>query len=176
MDDVYLLRNSIQARSILMDMTLGEEDAFTKGTVKEILEIIRTNMEKDLRSELAIEGKQREKAEEKVKEFQKAMGEKGIRIATRVQKGVKTVCYVVEILILAALLISAVYTFPRTLPTFTSGWKGYIASIGQVLLFILSVFNIYAGTTIKSYMRTVEVVLSRKIKNKLSTFFEIQIP
>jgi hypothetical protein len=38
--DVYLLRHSLEARRIAMDLTLGNEEAFTQGTATEVLEVM----------------------------------------------------------------------------------------------------------------------------------------
>jgi hypothetical protein len=37
----YLLRHSLQGRAALMDVTLGDDEAFTAGTVQKILEIAK---------------------------------------------------------------------------------------------------------------------------------------
>lgn len=43
-DQYFLLRHSIQAKSQLMENTLGDERAFTEGTVGEVLKVIEMNI------------------------------------------------------------------------------------------------------------------------------------
>lgn len=54
-DDVRVLRFADESRRALMDLTLGEEDAFTEGTVAQVLERSRETARAALRSELADE-------------------------------------------------------------------------------------------------------------------------
>jgi hypothetical protein len=51
-DDYFLLRHSLQARAALMEVTLGDEDSFATGTVNEILDIVRADIQRDLRTKL----------------------------------------------------------------------------------------------------------------------------
>lgn len=73
-EDVGLLVFSSEARSELVDLTLGEVDAFAEGTVPEVLEAARTSARASVESELADksreadgEREQREKAELRAK-------------------------------------------------------------------------------------------------------------
>jgi hypothetical protein len=43
-DDYLLLRNSIEIKSHLMDLTLGDEEALVEGTVAEVLAAYRSNL------------------------------------------------------------------------------------------------------------------------------------
>lgn len=45
--DVYLLRHSLEARRIAMDLTLGDEEAFTSGTVSEVLEVLHLQIQRE---------------------------------------------------------------------------------------------------------------------------------
>ena len=62
-EDYYLLRHSLQTRAALMEVTLGEDEAFTAGTVQEILEIAKENLRRGLREQLETEVSARAKAE-----------------------------------------------------------------------------------------------------------------
>lgn len=61
-DDYFLLRHSLQARAALMEVTLGEGDSFTTGTVNEILDIVRADIQRDLRTKLDEERQQKVQA------------------------------------------------------------------------------------------------------------------
>ena len=51
--DVYLLRNSLEAQSIAMERTVGDENAFTQGTVAEVLEVLQNSIRAKAETELA---------------------------------------------------------------------------------------------------------------------------
>lgn len=71
-EDYYLLRHSLQARAALMEITLGEDEAFTAGTVQEILEIAKENLRRDLHEQLQRETSARADAERKAEEARQA--------------------------------------------------------------------------------------------------------
>lgn len=54
-DDVRVLRFADESRRALMDLTLGDDEAFTEGTVAQVLERSRETARAALRSELADE-------------------------------------------------------------------------------------------------------------------------
>jgi hypothetical protein len=62
-EDYFLLRHSLQARAALMEVTLGDDDSFATGTVQEILEIVRTDIQRDVREKLEAESQRRVQAE-----------------------------------------------------------------------------------------------------------------
>ena len=51
-DDYYLLRYSLEAKTAMMMLTLGDEDAFTEGTVQEVLEMARRHVQAEVQSKL----------------------------------------------------------------------------------------------------------------------------
>ena len=51
-DEVLMLRYSLEARQALMDLTSGDEDAFTHITVQEVLELVRQRVEQKWREEI----------------------------------------------------------------------------------------------------------------------------
>lgn len=65
--DYYLLRYSYEARNALMEVTLGEEDAFVEGTVPEILELVKSRVQADVRAALEAE---RLKSEQSAREVE----------------------------------------------------------------------------------------------------------
>jgi hypothetical protein len=71
-EDYYLLRHSLQARAALMEVTLGEDEAFTDGTVQEILEIAKDNIRRDLREQLQSETSARAEAERQAEDARQA--------------------------------------------------------------------------------------------------------
>jgi len=70
-DEYYSLRHSLEAKSALMELTYGEEEGFTRGTVQEILELVRSRMQAEVKAKLEYEKKLREETEQKLAEVQK---------------------------------------------------------------------------------------------------------
>ena len=50
-DDCYVLRYSLEAKQALMELTRGDVDVFSRGTVKEILDLIKARMREEYREE-----------------------------------------------------------------------------------------------------------------------------
>lgn len=71
-EDYYLLRHSLQARAALMEVTLGDEEAFTAGTVQEILEMAKENVRRDLNEQLQKETSARISAEHQAEQARQA--------------------------------------------------------------------------------------------------------
>ena len=71
-EDYYLLRHSLQARVALMEITLGEDEAFTAGTVQELLEIAKENLQRDLREQIKTEVSARGEAERQAEDARQA--------------------------------------------------------------------------------------------------------
>ena len=71
-DDYYLLRHSLQTRADLMEVTLGEDEAFTAGTVQEILEIAKENLRRGLRDQIETEVSARAEAERQAEDARQA--------------------------------------------------------------------------------------------------------
>lgn len=51
--EVYILTHSIQAKSILMDVTLGQTSALTEATVGEMMKLVEAEIKKDAEEKLA---------------------------------------------------------------------------------------------------------------------------
>ncbi len=72
-EDYYLLRHSLQARTALMEVTLGDDEAFTAGTVQEILEVSKESIRRGLRDELERETSARAVAERDAQTVRQAL-------------------------------------------------------------------------------------------------------
>ncbi len=54
-DDVFLLRHALEAKTVAMQLTIGDESAFTQGTLVEVLDVLRENIQGEARRELESE-------------------------------------------------------------------------------------------------------------------------
>jgi len=171
-DDYYLLRYSLEAKETLMELTLGEEEAFTQGTVPEILELVRSRMQADLFSKLESETRARKEAEEQVKTSEVREIERRSRIKTHAQHYARVIAQGVKYGALFFLLIAVISTFPWNFPVVATSPFRYGISLIQIALLVLSVANLMYGTTLESYIRKAEVALSQCIYKRLLTLVE----
>ncbi len=66
-DDFYTLRYSLEAKQALMELTQGDVDVFSRGTIKEILELIRSRVRGEYIEQIQAEKERAEKAEEAIR-------------------------------------------------------------------------------------------------------------
>jgi len=156
-DDYYYLRYSIEAKSALMDITLGDVDAFAQGTVKEILEVIKDRARADLVEKLKA-------SEDKVKslESEKQQTIRNIRIESeiRAKRIIKLLRYMVLFfLILVTILTAPWFNIWISLPLVYWGlW---------IILAVIAIITTQYGTSIESLLRKLEISLSKRYERKL---------
>lgn len=68
----YALRYSPEAKAALMEATLGEEEAFTEGTVPEIIDHVRAQMQAEIRTQLEAEQQRNRDLEQALQEVKLA--------------------------------------------------------------------------------------------------------
>ncbi len=177
-DDYYLLRYSLEARGALMDKTLGSENAFAQGTVPEILALIRRNMERDLKEQLASEKDEKERYKNESRESKISLDtyqQKQERvIRSRASRISKSISSILQFLVLALLIIGTWSTFPWNFPNFSSAPAKYFLTLLQIVIFILAIANSYKGTTINEFIMTLEKKLSTVIENNLRKITAIE--
>jgi hypothetical protein len=191
-DDYYLLRYSLEAKQALMDLTLGGEEAFTQGTVQEILEIVRSRIQSGLQKKLDEEKELREKAEREIEavklEMQAEMGEKldverrrreeleevlkesrdeqearVNKITSRANKYAKFISKFIQYGFMAVLLIGGLSTFLWKPEEIGFTVFKYLLMVFPIVLFILTIANLMRGTTVESIVRRIEIRLAKWI-------------
>jgi hypothetical protein len=85
-DEYYMLRNSMAAESALMEATIGQEEGFTQGTVPEILERVRSDIEASKQAEVDAERASREATESDLGAMRQRNVRKRVRIKSRAQR------------------------------------------------------------------------------------------
>jgi len=159
-DDYYLLRHSIEAKAVLMDLTLGNEEAFCEGTVPEILEHVRSRVRTDLVSKLESEVEARQEAEKAARSAKAREEEIRARLKARAQNYARVVTKAIEYGVLLLLVVGTASTFPWTFPPPRVALFRYLISVVQMFLLILSVGNLMYGTKIEEYIRKWELGMS----------------
>ena len=180
---VFLLRNSLEARKIAMELTLGDDGAFTQGTVAEVLEIVQNSIRAEGEERLAkeqvrsarlsqelrdsqSEATEGRKREQRNREFRRLGRE---RLAKRWAGWIS----LVAVLVVEALLLAAVYlaTPLLPLPGALQAWAGYLAAI---LVLLMSVANWFWGMTLSGLRRSLSARIQRFIVGCLDRELEAE--
>lgn len=171
-EDYYLLRYSMEAESALMDATLGDEKAFTQGTVPEVLRVVRANIEKHKQAEVDTERASKKAAEKEVEAGRKRDSRRRELIRSRAERYARWTVRTVEGLLLAFIVVASAFTFPWDLPTVTAAWGQYLLALGFLMVFVLSVAGMMYGTTVRDIANRIEVWLAHRIEKTLLTLGE----
>lgn len=184
-DDCYLLRYSLEAKTALMDLTLGDQDAFTSGTVPEILQIVRNQIamraeqerlqkQKDhvdetsalqtiLRNDLEAEAVKRQQAEMFVSAAKAREDERRLSVQARAQRLAQVLSIAIMIALAIMISVATVTTFPWRLPEFRDSYARYSIAAVQFILLIWSILNILIGTTVRDVVRRLEIKLANSL-------------
>jgi hypothetical protein len=177
-EDYYLLRFSGDARRALMDLTFGDHDAFSEGTVEEVLERAKANARAEIEERLQAETEKRQAAERQIavkEEKEKAqtalvrgrLEYMGTIVGKWVTRGILTVAFV--------LMGLGIYlTLPKPFPEMNNGWIKFIAPALILLVAILTVFHLIFGTTVQSLVHRLEIRISRRMEGLLTRFLGLE--
>lgn len=168
-EDYYLLCYSMEAESALMDATLGDEKAFTQGTVPEVLRVVRTNIERRKQAEVDSERASRVAAEKEVEAGRQRDQRRRERRRSRAERYARRTVRVMEGLLLVLVGVALTFTFPWDLPALTAAWGRYLLALGFLIVFVLSVAGIMYGTTVRGIANRIEVWLAHRIEKTLLT-------
>jgi len=195
-DDYYILRYSLEAKQALMELTQGDVDVFSRGTIKEILDLIRSRMKGEFIEQIRAEKERAEKAEAVVEQVKKdtieeytiklnketkradeaetkvasnksqEMSRKG-RIKTFANKIATIITNAITIIIGILLVIGLFSSLNWGLKVEGNSWVGYLLSGLQATVLLLSIRNLIWGTTLKTSLRRVEVKMAEWFESKL---------
>jgi hypothetical protein len=171
-DEYYLLRNSITAESALMETTMGEAEGFSQGTVPEILERVRSNIEAEKQAEVDTERATREATEDELGATRERDTRRRARIKARAQRYANKTVLGVKISLIVILALATVYGFGWGMPFVDIPAERYLAVVPLLILLALSLANFWDGTTVKDIGRKCEVALEKRIERKLLALSE----
>jgi len=182
-DQYFLLRHSIQAKSELMEQTLGDEKAFTEGTVAEVLaaveerlqadQVTRANAEElakqDTLLRLEQEGEARVNLEEKVRREAEGRQVRIKQRASRIARGVSFFITALLVVVLAYLSYATSTIGPLNIDLRTDP-VGTLRTVGLAvfwLLLILQTLNL-VGLMPKMLLDRLEPIVARRIEHWLT--------
>lgn len=173
-DEYYMLRNSVAAESALMEATLGEEEGFTQGTVPEILERIRSDIEARKQAEVDKEKTLRAATEAKLKDSQKQDSHRRARVKSHASRWAGRIVLSFKIFLIAILALATLLSFGWGSTLVSTLWMSYPVAGLFFVLFIFSLLSFWNGTTVESLARKCEVALERYIEQKLIYLSELE--
>ncbi|MBN1574442.1 MAG: hypothetical protein JW984_14690 [Deltaproteobacteria bacterium] len=152
-DDYMLLRYSKEARNILMDKTLGDEEVFSEGTPKEVLEKAKENI-------LRIEKERSDNLEKQIQKFNEVL--------KRFSAFVGRISYYT---IFVVLFITIVLCLGLTLMNNFIEINCIKLAISSVILFVITIITVTSGDSIKSFAKKISLRIEKRIYNSLKSLF-----
>lgn len=159
-EDYVLLKYSTEAHSALMEKTLGDEEAFTAGTVPEIVKIVRSQIEGELLAQLEEERqlRQEEKCAEDARQEQ---------VRQRAHKVAHVFAKILRWGLWIVLLAVALSVAPWGLPlSQTSIFRIILAGLAG-LLGMFAILNLMYSTPLDTIINRVEKYIGKKIEQWL---------
>lgn len=170
-EDYDLLRFSMEARATLMDITLGDPDAFGEGSVDEVLKRSRAAVRAEVEAAHRAEKEKRLEAERRAAEAEARLEAERRAQLTRFRAiGTRVGFWVSRIVLGIGILAQAlvVYlTFPEPLPDLPGQLWRLIAPVLFTVSGILTIANLTFGSTIISYIRELETRVSDLTEDSL---------
>jgi len=166
-EDYYLLRYDLQARNLLMGLTLGQKHTFAQGTVKEILNMTQSRLRADLEEELKAERQGRLEAEQEAREARRThqleIVQAKVNAELFAQQVARIVIRCLEGAAFVLLGIGMCLTFPWRVPQPRALVAKVLVWFVLAAVFALSLLNLMYGTAVKSYLRRLELALSNLV-------------
>ena len=174
--DYHLLRFSTVARNALLDATLGSPDAFTEGTVPEVLEVARADARKEVESKLKDEIAMRTTAENEAKSLHEQLASQRRRqderfnaIASNVGRCAGAGIYLALFSVFA---IGFYATMPPSFPQLPDAARTFV-QFAIVIFGLLALWSVAEAGSIRGVARRVEIWVSRSVAAGLIKLFGI---
>lgn len=153
-EDVVALRYSLDARNALMDITLGDDEAFTVGTVNDVLERAHASLADE-------ETKRRRAAEAEAGRLRAIQDAQLERVRVFARKSAHVLAVLVWLLAIAALGVGVFVSLALLgLPDFASP----LGVILVVMIGIASVANFATGWNLRPLMRKFELGVAFRLE------------
>jgi hypothetical protein len=159
--DYISLKYTTEAHSALMEKTLGDDEAFTTGTVPEIVKIVRLQIQKETLDEL--EEERRLRQEEKMAEDARQE-----RVRQRAQKAAHAIAKVLRWGLWIVLVVGAFSVAPWGLPLSKTSIIRIILAAIAGLLGMFGIFNLMYSTPLDTMIKRIEKYIGKKFEEWLS--------
>ena len=176
LEQYYLLRHSIHAKSELMRITKGEQDIFTEGTIPEILKCIEEQIRADTKEKLANEKSRNTQLEKQVavleereqqkeiEEQQKQQG-KWCKAKLRAQTYAKWIGRIIVLLstLVVGLILHQTSSLGTDIESLTWNLTKWILIVLQWIVIVSGSVNLVIGFTFIPYIKKLEDIIEAKI-------------
>ena len=171
-EDVILVRHSIEAKQALMERTLGEESAFVQGTVTEILEATRRHIQEELQGELGVASQQRDEQKGRADRLEEKDAKRRGAIRNRAASFAAGVTNVVAWLLFAILLLCALGSIVVASSAPRQSLGSYAVTAAIVVGAGVYAYGLTWGGTVKGWLRGFEVGISNWLERRLTSLIE----
>jgi hypothetical protein len=169
-DEYYVLRHSLAAKSTLMDLTRGDESAFSEGTVQEVLAVAKESLRADLKEAVNKEQQSRRDAESQIARYEEETTLRLSKLRSKAANWAKKVRRAGLVIGATTIIVSTCYTFPWELPRPRDAWGRYSLSGILLLLLILSCAHLTWGVTLTSILDRLEQRIADKLAGRFLRF------
>lgn len=111
-DDYYVLRHSLVAKSALMDLTQGNDTAFSEGTIQEVLIVAKEKIRADLEEVVKREQESLRTAESRIQKYEDEEALRITKLHSKASNWARQVRRAILVIGTIIIIISIGYTFP----------------------------------------------------------------
>ena len=166
-EDYAVLRFSMEARRILMDVTAGDVEAFAEGTPQEVLARAKAEIRAESEDRARSEHAKRVAVEREFERNRAQQLERSSALYARANRWASRTVIAVKYVTLVLLTIGAASTFPWGLMDSSGAGLRYALVLLQVGVLALVVLNMGLGTTVEGLLRVPELWLAARIRRWL---------
>ncbi len=159
-EEYALLKYSTEAHAALMEQTLGDEKAFTTGTVPEILKIVRSEIQRETLVQLEEERKLRQ-------EEKRAEDARQERVRQRAQKVANVFAKILRWGLWIVLLAAALSVAPWGLPLSQTSIIRTTLAVLAGLLGMFAFLNLMYSTPLDDVIKRVEKYIGKEVEQWL---------
>jgi hypothetical protein len=138
-DQYYHLRFSTEARRALMDVTMGQEDAISATTVREVLDSVRRLHRQDLEQELSDTSAKLAKVRSDLAHAHELEKQRRLRHEAWARSSAR-LAYWIAFIVLSMLVAAATLVTVRIFPIAIPLWK-YLIAVGVALCTLLTILS-----------------------------------
>ena len=154
--DVYMLKHSLEAHRLAMDLTVGDEEAFTTGTVSEVVELMNREIQREAQEKADEEGVRAASLRREIGAARERAADRRARRDQRAKHIAGIVAWVVASLISVVLAMILYLAIPLFQPGGLPEWVRVLASVG---IGVLTLVNWTWGLSVVSVRERLRLVL-----------------
>lgn len=172
-EDYYFMRSSDEVYQALMEITKGNDEAITSGTVPQILERAKEIVRQEVEEKYQFELSKRQESEATIAylraEESRREAERKNRVDAKSRSFARNAVKLLRVLALLLLVFGFVLTLPLDLivpgelvNNALSQFPHFILPLVFLFMLVIGVLGQYYGTTVDSWMNSLEIMIQKK--------------